>query len=180
MLCNPDDPRYYPGHWDKRPELRVPPDALRLPVGQTEEYYVFRFYRMFRWQEKYDNFHNGYYPHPAQLKEIYECFIKEFDRTVRGVQDGSIATKVSHFGRLKSPIPWGMFRRILLDFDEKYFEEPLLSYRNFNFDKKYFDGPPSPSRRIDRSHDIVKIGEQSYFFDNTPSNPIMSLKRPET
>ena len=179
MPYNPDDLRYYPGHWDPRPELKVPPDAL-LNIEKTEEYYVFRFYRIFRWREKYDNFHNGDYPPPAQLKEIWECFIKEFERTVRGVQDGSITMTVRHFSRLKSPMPWGRFWHILCDFDEKYFDEPLLSYRNFNFDKKYFDGPPSPSRRIDRSHDIVKIGEQSYFFDNTPSNPIMSLKRPET
>ena len=158
MPFNPDDIRYYPGHWDPRPQLRVSPDALHLPVGKTEEYYVFRFYRMFRWQEKYDNFHNGDYPHPAQLKEIYECFINEFDRTVRGVQDGSITMPVRYFSRWKYPMTWGRFRHTLCEFDEKY-----------------FDGPPSPSRKIDRSNDMVQTGKQRYFVDNTPSNPIVSL-----
>ena len=72
------DPRWYPGGFDERPKLLVPPEALRLAVGDKHEDFAFTFYTTFRRREKYDNFKQGYNNDPAPLADIYECFVYEF------------------------------------------------------------------------------------------------------
>ena len=47
----------------------------------------------------------------------------------------------------------------------------------YEYDQIYLAGPVEPAKKIDRSTDMVRIDKQSYFIDNRPPNPIVTLLR---
>jgi hypothetical protein len=155
------DPRWYRGDWEQRPVPLVPPEALRLAVGDTSKDFAFLFYKTFRRREEYDNFKQGHKTDPASLAYIYECFVYEYNKTVKDMVDGRIVMPERHFCRMQSsPMGWGLFNNIL-----------------YNYDENYIVGKPSPRRKIDRQWDMVRIGKESYFVDNKQPNPIVTLMR---
>ena len=166
------DPRHYPGAWDPRPKLSVPPEALRLAVGEKSEDFLEVFYNTFRHREKWDNFHSEEKTYPASLADIYECFVSEYSKTVKDMVEKRIVMPERHFSRVKgSPMTWRSFNNFLHDYDERYMAGPPSPPRSRSDsidmlplwnkydgwgDIRPFISKPNPVLTIDRSHHVKK------------------------
>jgi hypothetical protein len=170
MLDRRNHSRAHNEYDEIRPETSVPPQILYFTIKEHKNFLI-EFYYAFRGQEEFDNAGSGYNTCPARLDVIYDCYVDEWNRTLTAISDGTIILPPkTHISR---PVPYcmenRMFHTVLDEVDDKYIWEA-----------------PSSTAEIDHSDDMIQIGEKDgrrrihdgwYFQDNTPSNPVIHMKK---
>ena len=170
MIDRRDHSRAYNEYNEIRPETSIPPQFMYFTIEQHENFLI-KFYYAFRGQEEFDNAGSGHNTYPARLDVIYDCYVDEWNRTLTAIRDGTIMIPPKiHISR---PVPYCMKKRMF---------HTVLE----NVDDDYIWETPSPIARIDRSNDMIQIREKDgrrrihdgwYFKDNTPSDPVIRLKK---
>jgi hypothetical protein len=170
MIDRRDHSRAHNEYNEIRPETSVPPQFQYFTIEQHINFLI-EFYDAFRGQEEFDNAGSGYNTCPATLDVIYDCYVKEWNRKLIAIRDGTIILPPkTHISRpVSNCMEKRKFYAVLEDVDDNYIWET-----------------PSSIAEIDRSNDMIQIREKDgrervhdgwYFKDNTPSNPVIHLKK---
>ena len=170
MLKLRDHSRVHNDHGDIRPKPCVPLNVQYFTPEENRTLFI-DFYYTFREQEEFDNAESGRDTPPAHLHDIYKRYVQEWYKTMENIRTGTVIVqpREKKSKQVNSCMDYHMFFRIL----EKY-------------DDEYMCGQQSPTAKIDRSKDMVRMVDQGgiprlhdpwYFQDNTPSNPVLRFEK---